>query len=136
MNVEFLLGLGISEEEAAVIVRENEKEISDLKLTNAIQSEFVRRRAKNINAAMKLFNREGLSADEEDFGGLSGKMDAFVKENDYLFSQEAKKPLFSSTTPGKNRETVTKEEFNKMGYQKRLKLFHESPELYKRLTKE
>ena len=32
------------------------------------------------------------------------------------------------------KDTITKEDFNKMGYQARNKLFNENPELYKELS--
>ena len=34
-----------------------------------------------------------------------------------------------------DKQTVTKDDFKKMGYQSRLKLFNENPELYNELSK-
>lgn len=42
---------------------------------------------------------------------------------------------YKPPVPAGNINSVTKEQFNRMGYKERLKLYNEDPELYKELTK-
>jgi hypothetical protein len=88
-----------------------------------------KRGVKNIDAAMRLFDMEGIE-DES----LSERIDSFVLENDFLFEQNNPKPVFSGNVSSEKETGVTKDEFNKMGYIERLKLFNENPEAYRQLT--
>ncbi len=129
MDREFLQSLGVSEESIDEILKKSNEEISKERLINSAQSELTRRGVKNINAAMKLFDMEGLESDN-----LLQKIDEFATENDFLFETNSPKPLFSGTVSNEKKSSVTKEEFSKMGYIERLKLFNENPENYRQLT--
>ena len=53
------------------------------------------------------------------------------------FSTETKKKIDENKLPGgepDNKHGVTKEQFDKMGYQERLRLFNENPDAYKEFT--
>lgn len=53
------------------------------------------------------------------------------------FSTETKKKIDENKLPGgepDNKHDVTKEQFDKMGYQERLRLFNENPDAYKEFT--
>lgn len=128
---EFLEGLGIEGENIDLILEKSNFEISREKLIHTTKNEFTKRGVKNIDAAMKLFDFEGLSEETDD---VNQKIDEFVSKNDYLFEQNIKKPMFSGAVNNENEPTVTKEEFSKMGYLERLKIFNKSPEEYKQLT--
>ena len=129
MDREFLEGLGIEGENIDLILEKSNSEISRERLFNSAKIEMSKRGVKNINAAMRLFDMEGIE-DES----LSERIDSFVLENDFLFEQNNPKPVFSGNVSNEKKTGVTKDEFNKMGYIQRLKLFNEDPETYKQLT--
>lgn len=129
MDREFLQSLGVSEESIDEILKKSNDEISRERLINSAQSELSKRGVKNINAAMKLLDMDGLESDN-----LLQKIDEFATENDFLFETNSPKPLFSGTVNNEKKSNVTKEEFSKMGYIERLKLFNENPENYRQLT--
>ena len=129
MDREFLEGLGIEGESIDLILEKSNSEISRERLINSTKIEMSKRGVKKINAAMRLFDMEGIE-DES----LSERIDSFVLENDFLFEQNNPKPVFSGNVSSKKETGVTKDEFNKMGYIQRLKLFNEDPETYKQLT--
>lgn len=131
MEREFLEGLGIEGENIDLILEKSNSEISKERLIHSAKTEMTKRGVKNIDAAMKLFDMEGIE-DTED--GLLKKVDSFVLENDFLFEDNNPKPVFSGNVGNDNEPVVTKDEFNKMGYIQRLKLFNENPEAYRQLT--
>jgi hypothetical protein len=126
---EFLEGLGIEGENIDLILEKSNSEISRERLINSAKTEMSKRGVKNIDAAMRLFDMEGME-DES----LSERIDSFVLENDFLFEQNNPKPVFSGNVSSEKETGVTKDEFNKMGYIERLKLFNENPEAYRQLT--
>lgn len=134
MDKDFLCGLGISEENAQLIISKNAEEISSIKVNHAVENALITNGVKNINAAMKLFDFNGLSVSENGIDGLNEKMDAFILENDYLF-QNDKKPIFSAPSAQNTDSLISREEFEKMGYTKRLKLYNENPQAYMELSK-
>lgn len=132
MDKDFLKELGIDEKNANAILDKHTEEIGSIRLNHTVESELMKRGVRSISAAMKLFDTQGLVYTDGKVDGLSQRLDDFSKENDFLFEQEIKKPVFSKKTIPD--EGITKTEFEKMGYEKRLKLFNESPEVYKKLT--
>ena len=132
MDRDFLTGLGIDEENADAILQEHTKELGILNLNHTVESELIKRGAKSVSAAMKLFDTDGLTYTQGQVEGLYEKLDEFEEQNDFLFDEKVKKPVFSKKLTANT--AITKSEFEKMGYEKRLKLFKESPELYKKLT--
>lgn len=129
MDREFLEGLGIEGDNIDLILEKSNSEISRERLINSAKTEMSKRGVKNIDAAMRLFDMEGME-DES----LSERIDSFVLENDFLFEQNNPKPVFSGNVSSEKETGVTKDEFNKMGYIERLKLFNENPEAYRQLT--
>ena len=106
MDREFLEGLGIEGENIDLILEKSNSEISRERLINSAKIEMSKRGVKNINAAMKLFDMEGIE-DES----LSERIDSFVLENDFLFEQNNPKPVFSGNVSSKKETGVTKDEF-------------------------
>ena len=129
MDRNFLESLGVSEESIDEILKKSNDEILRERLINSAQSELSKRGVKNINAAMRLFDMEGIESDN-----LLEKIDEFQTENDFLFETNSPKPIFSGTVNNEKKSSVTKEEFAKMGYIERLKLFNENPDNYRQLT--
>ena len=131
MDREFLEDIGIEDEKIDLILEKSNSEISKERLIHSAKSEISKRGVKNIDAAMKLFDLEGIEDTGEE---LLRKIDTFVLENDFLFEQSNPKPIFSGNVGNEKETVVTKDEFNKMGYSQRLKLFNENPEVYRQLT--
>ena len=133
MDMEFLQELGLSEETANAVLEKHSQELDGIQLDFSLERELTKRGVKSMEAAMKLFDKEGLSFSDGRVLGLSEKLDSFEKENDFLFSKGDTKPVFSKPTAGS--ADITKAEFEKMGYGNRLKLYNENPELYHSLAK-
>lgn len=134
MDREFLESLGIEGENIDLILNKSNAEILKERLINSAKTEISKRGVKNIDAAMKLFDMEGIEGEQDAHEELSRRVDAFVMENDFLFESDNPKPVFSGNVRNEKEAGVTKEEFNKMGYIQRLKLYNENPEAYKQLT--
>lgn len=134
MDREFLESLGIEDENIDLILNKSNAEILKERLINSAKTEISKRGVKNIDAAMKLFDMEGIEGEQDAQEELSRRVDAFVMENDFLFESNNPKPVFSGNVRNEKETGVTKEEFNKMGYIQRLKLYNENPEAYKQLT--
>ena len=96
MDLEFLSELGIEGENAETIISKANEEISQIRLIHSIENEFKQRGAKNVNAAMKLFNSDGLKFSDGKIEGLSERMAEFEKENDFLFAADIPKTVFSA----------------------------------------
>ena len=133
MDKEFLLDLGVDDDIVDNIIARHSEEVNNIRLDFAVERELSKRGAKNISAAMKLIDKSGLSYDNGYIEGLSEKIESFATENDFLFEKENKIPFFSK--PASRTKGITKSEFEKMGYENRLRLFNESPDLYKKLTR-
>ena len=131
MDRDFLESLGLEDEKIDLILEKSNSEISKERLIHSAKTEMTKRGVKNIDAAMKLFDTEGLDDSNE---ALLERLDSFVLENEFLFEQSSPKPVFSGNVTSEKQVGVTRDEFNKMGYIERLKLFNENPEAYKQLT--
>ena len=134
MDREFLESLGIEGENIDLILNKSNAEILKERLINSAKTEISKRGVKNIDAAMKLFDMEGIEGEQDAHEEITRRVDAFVMENDFLFESNNPKPVFSGNVRNEKETGVTKEEFNKMGYIQRLKLYNENPEAYKQLT--
>jgi len=73
---------------------------------------------------------------DNDFSAFAGHLKDFVVAHDKAIAAEG---IRNTPRPGvgsTGTPSVTQEQFDKMGYQDRVKLFNEQPELYKTLSKE
>ena len=132
MQKEFLTGLGIDDENAELIMNEAIKDLNSLKVRHAVESELSKNGVRNLDAAMRLFDMEDILFENNEICGLDEKINNFITQNDFLF-EENKKPIFSAPATNKNNG-ITSEDFSKMSYSKRLKLFNENPQMYKELS--
>ncbi len=133
MDIEFLTNLGISEENSAAILEQNDLELSKLNIKHTLENEFTKRGVKNLKAAMQLFDSSELTYSNGQIDGLDEKLSSFMKENDFLFETQ-NPPMFSAPAGKVDNNGISREEFSKMGYAKRLRLFNENPQTYKNLT--
>ncbi len=134
MDREFLEGLGITDENINLILDKANSQLSKERLFNSLKTEISKRGVKNIDAAMKLFDFDSIQTCENPFEEISHKVDEFVLNNDFLFESNNPKPVFSGNLDNRNDSVITKDDFSKMSYIERLKLFNENPEAYKQLT--
>lgn len=117
-----------------------EAKIKQMQIDNAVSSALKDAGAKN-SAAVRALLKDLEKAEFGEDGAIKGLAEQIkaLKESDaYLFtSTEAgkpagAKPASSGTTPS---GTITKEDFNKMGYKAREELYNSNKELYESLAK-
>ena len=96
--------------------------------------------AELLNANSKKLKEQGLNTDLAKYIKTDDDIDFFKNLiNDSVKTQIQQKLGKSSYKPpvvDNNLNTITKEQFNKMGYKERLKLYNEDKELYEKLQNE
>ena len=118
-----------------MILKKAADEINNIKINYALRGELAKRGAKNIDAALRLFDFEGITMENGEIFGMDEKMESFVYENDFLFENKSTAPVFSAPTGNKGQKAISREEFAKMGYSKRLELYNLNPKMYEDLVK-
>ena len=135
-NEELQNKIGTYETQLNELKAENEQ----LKLDNAIKVELLGAKAKGDDLDYLMFkiknNNDKLSLDE------NGKLKGFDVEEIKTtypsnFEVESKKEVDVNNLPKieNSDNTITKEQFEKMGYKERTKLFNENPDVYNELNK-
>ena len=123
-------------------VQQLQAELEKTKLENAIQ--LALRDAKAVDPdylAFKLrekYKSEELTLDENGkVKGMDDKLAGLKTQFPAQFESSGNKKVIENKLPDNQGggDSVTKEEFAKMGYQERLKLFNENPTAYAELTK-
>ena len=61
MDMEFLQELGLSEETANAVLEKHSQELDGIQLDFSLERELTKRGVKSMEAAMNLFDKEGLS---------------------------------------------------------------------------
>ena len=94
--------------------------------------------ARNTKAVKANLNLDAVSLDGENLIGLDEQLNGLKESDAYLFGEEQPKGLAGrDPVPGDDSskpKSVTKEQFNQMGYGERVKLYQEQPDLYRKLT--
>ena len=109
------------------------------KINAAVEAALMQAKAKNV-VAVKALLKDLDKAELADDGTIKG-LDEQIKtlkgadDTKFLFdTQTQKKPSIKGATPAEpgdpKPQGITKEQFNKMGYKERLKLFNEDKETY------
>ena len=123
-------------------VMQLQAELEQTKLDNAIQ--LALRDAKAVDPDYLAFKlREKYSADELKLGedgkikGMDDKLAGLKTQFPTQFESSSKKNILENKLPDnkEGNDSITKESFAKMGYQDRVKLFNEHPEVYAEMTK-
>nr|DAT94319.1 MAG TPA: minor structural protein [Caudoviricetes sp.] len=123
-------------------VQQLQAELEKTKLENAIQ--LALRDAKAVDPDYLAFKlREKYSADEltlDENGkvkGMDDKLAGLKTQFPAQFEGSGSKKVIENKLPGEQGggDSVTKDDFAKMSYQERLKLFNENPDTYAELTK-
>lgn len=123
-------------------VQQLKAELEKTKLENAIQLALRDAKAVDPNyMAFKLHEKykpEELTLDENGkIKGMDDKLAGLKTQFPAQFESSGNKKVIENKLPDNQGggDSVTKEDFAKMGYQERLKLFNENPTVYAELTK-
>lgn len=116
---------------------EGSKEIEVFKKQNALDKALSKYKAKDTSILSKMLDMEKVKYNDkfEIVEGLEDQINSIKESHDYLFDNDNPLPIFSGDIKQPGKTQITKEVFNKMGYQDRLKLYNENKELYDQLKK-
>lgn len=116
---------------------EGSKEIEVFKKQNALDKALSKYKAKDTSILSKMLDMEKVKYNDkfEIVEGLENQINSIKESHDYLFNSDNPLPTFSGDIKQPGGAQITKEVFNKMGYQDRLKLYNENKELYDQLKK-
>lgn len=116
---------------------EGSKEIEVFKKQNALDKALSKYKAKDTSILSKMLDLEKVKYNDkfEIVEGLEDQINSIKENHDYLFDSDNPLPTFSGDIKQPGGTQITKEVFNKMGYQDRLKLYNENKELYDQLKK-
>lgn len=121
-------------------VEAKDAEIKQIKINNAVNTALISAGAKNVKAALALLNLEKAElADDGTVKGLKEQIDALKTADDSKFLFNDGKPnikgakLAGGSGDPKN-QTMTKEQFAKMGYKARVELYNTNKALYDELS--
>jgi len=116
-----------------------EADLKNIQINNAVEKALTSAKAKNITAVKALLDLEKAELDGESIKGLESQLKKLQESEDskFLFDVENKN-TFKGTKPGERKDTtpgsVSKEQFNKMGYKERIELYNSNKDLYDSLT--
>lgn len=116
---------------------EGSKEIEVFKKQNALDKALSKYKAKDTSILSKMLDMEKVKYNDkfEIVEGLEDQINSIKESHDYLFDNDNPLPTFTGDIKQPGKTQITKEVFNKMGYQDRLKLYNENKELYDQLKK-
>lgn len=114
---------------------EGSKEIEDFKKQNALDKALLNYKAKDASILSKMLDMEKVKYNDkfEIVEGLEEQINSIKENHDYLFDSDKPLPTFTGDIKQPGKTQITKEIFNKMGYQDRVKLYNENKELYDQL---
>lgn len=136
-----------NQEDAQRVISEHEArekqllaELEQTKLESAIKVELLAAKAMDVDyLTFKLKEKGELALDEQGkIKGWDDKLAGLKTQFPTQFEAEGKKNIIENKLPTEGEpggRTVTKEEFNKMGYNSRVALKQENPELYNQMMK-
>lgn len=132
------------QEDNKATVKKYEADIKKMQIDNAVQAALKDAGAKNITAAVALLkdlDKAELS-DDGTIKGLAEQITELQKSESYLFNTKTESSQnVSGITPAGSGSThvpgtVTKEQFNRMGYKERNELYNTNKELYDSLVQD
>lgn len=118
--------------------KDYQAKISEMEYNNKLDKYVNTLNLKNDiykNAVISQIKEKGLKFDGDTLLGGEELVKGFKEQYADAFADIKPKPNFADTTQGSGKPEITKEVFNKMGYQARLKLYNENKELYDQLKK-
>lgn len=112
-------------------------ELQKTKIESAVKVALLSAKAKDVDyLTFKLKEKGELKLDEQgNIKGIDDMLAGLKTQFPTQFESESQKKIDENKLPnGDDNKKVSQEDFNKMGYQERLKLFQESPETYNELS--
>ena len=112
-------------------------ELKQTKVESAIKVALLSAKAKDVDyLTFKLKEKGELVLDDQgNIKGLDDMLAGLKTQFPTQFETDFQKKIDEKKLPeGDDSKKVSQEEFNKMGYQDRLKLFNENPDLYQELS--
>lgn len=135
-NAELVEQIDALKEAAKTRDTEYKTQLHKLQVDRAVDIALLSAKAKNTKAVTALLNLDNAELVDGQVKGLAEQLEALKKSDAYLFDVAVKGvPAGNATTPGET-PAVTKEQFKKMSYSERTKLFTENNELYTQLAQE
>lgn len=125
----------IKKEAKAEGLAEGSKEVEVFKKQSALERALSKHKAKDTSILSKMLNMDKVKFNDkyEIVEGLDEQISSLKESHDYLFGSDKPLPSFSRDIQQPGNTQITKEVFNKMGYQARLKLYNENKALYDQL---
>ncbi|MDK2899605.1 MAG: hypothetical protein PWQ45_107 [Thermosipho sp. (in: thermotogales)] len=124
--------------ETEQLKKDFEKKTKEIKKNALIENNLLKENARYPELLKNLINKELISVDGDEVVGLSEQITKLKKDYADLFGEN--KPLDSKKTGiGENNNkdiSVSREDFNKMGYKERLELKQKNPEVFQKLIQE
>lgn len=111
--------------------------LKQTKIESAIKVALLSAKAKDVDyLTFKLKEKGELVLDDQgNIKGLDDMLAGLKTQFPTQFETDSQKKIDEKKLPeGDDSKKVSQEEFNKMGYQDRLKLFNDNPELYQELS--
>lgn len=117
--------------------KEYTQKVKNMEIDGIVDRALLTAKAKSVKAVRALLDLNDAEVEDGKIKGLDKQIEKLVTEAGYLFGDD--KPSVKGATPGnpggnKPNGGVTKEQFNKMSYGERVKLYNEDKELYDQLT--
>lgn len=117
--------------------KEYSQKVKNMEIDGIVDRALLTAKAKSVKAVRALLDLNGAEVEDGKIKGLDKQIEKLVTEAGYLFGDD--KPNVKGATPGshggnKPNGGVTQEQFNKMSYGERVKLYNEDKELYDQLT--
>lgn len=112
-------------------------ELKQTKIESAIKVALLSAKAKDVDyLTFKLKEKGELVLDDQgNIKGLDDMLAGLKTQFPTQFETDSQKKIDEKKLPeGDDSKKVSQEEFNKMGYQDRLKLFNDNPDLYNELS--
>lgn len=119
-------------------IAEQNEELKKVKIESAIKVALLSAKATDVDyMTFKLKEKGDVELDDQgNIKGIDDMIAGLKTQFPTQFESATQKKIDEHKLPeGDGNTKMTKEEFNKMGYQGRLKVFNEDPELYKELSK-
>lgn len=117
-----------------------EADLKKIQINNAVEKALITVKAKNIKAVKALMAEflEKAELDGETVKGLDDEIKKLTEAEDSKFmfdiKTEAGGSKFKGINPGEKKdgspETITKEQFNRMGYKERVELYNSNKDIY------
>ncbi len=118
-------------------VTDLQKQLEASKLESAIKVALLEAKATDVDYLMFKLGKDGLSVGEDGkVKGLDSKLEELKKQFPNQFDSGHPPKVKENRLPDddKTPPAITKEQFDKMGYQDRLKLMNDNPDEYRKLA--